>query len=350
MSFDAELAIANHDEQLMNPVYIVAGKLQREYLLPPVGEPLLDSPGGSLLYAAGGLAVWDHGVGLLSKIGEDTPRHWLRALEARQMDVRGIRILPQSLDLRSFIAYTSLTERSTSSPVSHFARRGLTFPKALLGYQPPTDVQEDRRVPDPLAPAPLDIPPDYLDARAVHICPLDFVSQSQLAATFKGGSVTTVSLDPAPGYMLPSFLRELRILLQGVTVFLPSEEELRSLFWGETHDLWEMIEALAPFGPEIIVVKRGPQGQLLYDVPGKHRWEIPAYPARIADPTGAGDAFCGGFLAGYLKTYNPLEAVLHGNISASLAIEGSGPFYPLDVLPGLAEARLTALRDRVREV
>ncbi|MGC8856365.1 MAG: carbohydrate kinase family protein, partial [Anaerolineae bacterium] len=297
-----------------------------------------------------GLVVWDQGVGLLSKIGEDTPRHWLRALEARQMDVRGIRILPQRLDLRSFIAYTSLNERSTGNPVSHFARRGLIFPKSLLGYQPPAESQEDRRVPDPLAPAPSDIPLDYLDARAVHICPLDFVSQSQLVATFKDGSATTVSLDPAAGYMLPSFLRELRILLQGVTVFLPSEEELRSLFWGETHDLWEMIEALAPFGPEIIVVKRGSQGQLVYDALGKHRWEIPAYPARLADPTGVGDAFCGGFLAGYLKLYDPLEAALHGNISASLAIVGSGPFYPLEALPGLAEARLQALRDWVREV
>jgi len=41
---------------------------------------------------------------------------------------------------------------------------------------------------------------------------------------------------------------------------------------------------------------------------------------------------------------------LHGSISASLKIEGSGPFYPLDVLPGLAEARLNALQQLAREV
>jgi sugar/nucleoside kinase (ribokinase family) len=70
----------------------------------------------------------------------------------------------------------------------------------------------------------------------------------------------------------------------------------------------------------------------------------------MADPTGAGDAFCGGFLAGLKKTYDPLRAALHGNVAASLAIEGTGALYTLDVAPGLAEARLDALTDLVREV
>jgi sugar/nucleoside kinase (ribokinase family) len=131
---------------------------------------------------------------------------------------------------------------------------------------------------------------------------------------------------------------------------MPSEDELRSLFWGETHDLWEMIEAVSPYGCEAIVVKRGSYGQLVYDVPGKHRWEIPAYPARLADPTGVGDAFCGGCLAGYQKTFHPLEAALYGSISASLKLEGSGPFYPLDAMPGLTGARLLALKELVRKV
>ena len=37
-------------------------------------------------------------------------------------------------------------------------------------------------------------------------------------------------------------------------------------------------------------------------------------------------------------------------IAGRLKIEGSGAFYPLDVLPGLAEARLHALKDLVRKV
>lgn len=330
--------------------FIIAGRLLREYLLPPVGRPLLDSPGGSLLYAAGGLALWDGSAGLLSRVGEDLPRKWVHDLKVRGFDVSGIRILKQSLDLRSFIAYNDIDDRTSNNPVTHFARRELTFPKSLLGYQPPPDPQADPREPDPAAPSLTDIPKGYLDARAAHVCPLDFVTQSQLIAALKGGSINTVCLDPSPGYMLPAFKKDLHMLLQGVTAFLPSEQELRSLFWGETHDVWEMVEAVSIYGCELIVVKRGGQGQLVYNVLSKRRWEIPAYPARVADPTGAGDAFCGGFLAGYQKTYDPLEAALHGGVAASLKVEGSGPFYALGVLPGLAEARLSALRELVREV
>jgi sugar/nucleoside kinase (ribokinase family) len=69
----------------------------------------------------------------------------------------------------------------------------------------------------------------------------------------------------------------------------------------------------------------------------------------VIDPTGAGDAFCGGFLAGFRSTYEPVDAALHGNISASLVIEGGGPFYALDALPGLAQARLEGLRGMARK-
>ncbi len=327
----------------MEPNYIIAGRFSREYILPPVGQPLLDTPGGDLLYAAGGLAVWEKGAGLVSRVGEDLPRQWLRNLQERGFDPRGIRILPQSLDLRDFIAYTDFEHRSRSSPVSHFARREMTFPKSMLGYQP-------NQSNAPRNPTVSDIPREYLYTRAVHLCPMDFTTQSQLTAAFKAGSVSTISLDPLPETMSPSLFKDLRILLQGVTLFLPSEEELRALFWGETHDLWEMIEAISTHGCEAIIVKRGSYGQLVYDVAGKHRWEVPAYPARLADPTGAGNAFCGGCLAGYQRTFHPLEAALHGSISASLKLEGSGPFYPLEVLPGLAEARLQALRELVRKV
>ncbi|HUH99342.1 MAG TPA: carbohydrate kinase family protein [Anaerolineales bacterium] len=332
----------------MQPTFIIAGRLAREFLLPPAGPPLLDVAGGSLLYAAGGLTVWEKEIGLLGRVGEDYPRAWLKVLEGRGLDLRGIRILPQGIDLRSFIAYNEKFEVSRGAPVSQFVRRGLPFPKSLLGYQRPPEVQKDAKKPDPLAPLPVEIPRDYLEARAVHLCPLDFMSHNQLAHIFKTASVGTITLDPSPGYMSPSFYKELRSILSGLTAFLPSEEELRALFWGETHDLWEMASALGSYGCEIIVVKRGARGQMVYDVGGKHKWEVPAFSSRLADPTGAGDAFCGGFLAGYKKTYDPVQAALYGNISASLKVEGSGAFYPLETLTGLAEARLHALKGWVR--
>jgi sugar/nucleoside kinase (ribokinase family) len=111
-----------------------------------------------------------------------------------------------------------------------------------------------------------------------------------------------------------------------------------------------MAEELGRFGCEYIVIKRGASGQMLYDATTKKRWEIPAYPSRLEDLSGAGDSFCGGFLAGYQKTFDPLRAALYGNISASLTVEGCGAFHALEALPGLAQARLESLSGLVRQV
>jgi len=225
----------------------------------------------------------------------------------------------------------------------------LPFPKSLLGYQPPSDADDRKTIP-PASPRPADIPPDYLNTHAAHLCPMDYMTTSRMLSTFRQANVTFLTLDPSAGYMTATSLDDMRSLLQGVTAFLPSEEELRTIFWGRTDDLWQMAETLGSFGCEFIVVKRGAHGQMLYDTVSKKRWEIPAYPARLDDPTGAGDSFCGGFCAGYQKTFDPVQAVLHGSISASLTIEGSGAFHALDALPGLAQARLDALSGQVRQV
>ena len=334
----------------MEPTYVVAGRMTREYVLPPVGHPLLDVAGGSVLYAAGGLLPWADKVGVVARVGEDFPRPWLKDIQARGVNTEGIEILPESLDVRAFHAYSQDFEVTHGLPVSQFVRRGLSFPKVLLGYQDPSRVEKDERKADPLSPVATAVPASYRDARGVHICPLDFVSHNQLTNIFGTGSVGTLTLDPSMGYMSPGFLRDLRVIVNRLTAFLPSEEEMRGLFWGITHDLWEMAAAVGEYGCDIIVIKRGAHGQCVLDVKGKHRWTVPAYPARRADPTGVGDAFCGGFLAGWRQTYDPVLATLYGNVSASLKLEGSGAFYPLDVLPGLARARLEALKDLVQEI
>ncbi len=334
----------------MDVPLVIAGQLRRQYLIPPEGKPLLDKPGGNLLYSAAGARLWVNQVSLLGRVGEDYPYDWLRSFQQKGMDVRGVKIVPAPMDLRSFLVYLDARNFQCTNPVSHFARLGLPFPKGLLGYQPPKNEQDNRTRANPDSPKLSDIPADYRVAKAAHLAPLDLLTHSQLATAFRHGGVAHVTIDPGPGYMNANYLNDLRSLLQGITAFLPSEEEIRNLFWGRTHDLWEMAETLASFGCDIIVIKRGAHGQYVYDRSRNRRWEIPAYPSNYNDPTGAGDAFCGGFLAGYAATLDPLQAALHGSISASFAIEGSGPFYLLDSMPGLAQARLASLADMVRQV
>lgn len=328
----------------MDIQFVVIGKLTREFLLPAVGQPRLDVAGGSLLYAAAGLGVWEAGIGLVGRVGDDYPRAWLNDVKSRGFDTSGVHILPQKLDVREFTAYTESFEANRVNPVSHFARRQMTVPKSLLGYQP------DKKPDEALKLTVRDIPDEYLTARAAYLCPMDLITQTQLIAGLKRGQVHSFILDPSPVTMTPTSRRELPALLNGVTAFLPSEVEMRNLFQAETHDLWEMAEAISLYGCEYVVIKCGSHGQVLYDSDTKRKWEIPAYPSRVEDVTGAGDAFGAGFVSGFCRNYDPLEGVLRGNISASLMLEGQGAFHPLDVMPGLAEARLSALRDMVKKI
>ncbi|HIE24915.1 MAG TPA: carbohydrate kinase family protein [Anaerolineales bacterium] len=329
---------------------LFAGRLNREYILPVEGAPILDRAGGSPLYAAGTAAVWEKEIALLARVGEDYPNQWLENFNKKGIDTEGVQIIPGSLDLRSFRAYSENRELFRTNPVKHFAERELSFPKALLGYRPPEKREKFKTVRHPATPLATEIPDKYLQSKALHIAPLDFNSQGQLLTKFRTVNLKIITLDPSPRYMTPNRRQDLRLFLDGLTAFMPSEEELRQLFWGETHDLWEMAEELGEFGCLFIIVKRGRKGQLLYDVNAKKRWQLPAYTSRVADPTGAGDAFCGGFLAGLAQSDDPLRAAARGNVSASLSMEGSGPFYPTEILPGLAHARLDALIGLVREV
>jgi sugar/nucleoside kinase (ribokinase family) len=335
------------------PLYLVLGRLTRDYVLLPSGEPLLDIPGGSALYAAVGLAIWEPQPppALIARVGEDYPQDWLENFQQHGLNVQGVRVLPEAVDLRTFTAIINRTTRYVDDPVAHFARLGLPFPKALLGYRAPQgQVMDSRTRLLPVSLRPADIPETLMDANAAHLCPLDYLTHSLLPALMRQAEFTTVTLDPSPGYMNPAYWGDVPALLTGLTAFLPSEDEMRSLFQSRTNDLWEMADALSAYGCEIIVIKCGERGQLLYDAATRSRWEIPPYPARFSNPIGAGDAFCGGFLAGYRRTYDPLQAVMYGNISASLVVEGNLPTYALGALPGLQEARLEALRQLVRKV
>jgi ribokinase len=334
-----------------SPRYLVFGKLTRDFFILQNGKVGLDIPGG-LLYAAVGLAVWEPQPppGLVARVGEDFPTAWLEEFQRRGFDARGIRLLPEAIDLRNFYVYMDRSTRLVDDPVPHFSRLGVPFPRALLGYRLPKAQPDSRTQLTPLSIRQGDLLPDFLDASAAHLCPIDYLTQTLIPAVLRQNGFTTITLDPSPGMMTSIFWDDIPAVLTGLTAFLPSEHEIRDLFLGRSSDIWQMAEALAAYGCEFIVIKRGESGQYLYDAASRQRWEVPSYPARTVNPAGAGNAFCGGFLAGYRRTFDPLLAVLHGNIAASLVVEGIGPFFALDALPGLAEARLDALRETVRRI
>src|ERR1035437_1869730 len=111
--------------------FLIAGQLRRDYILTNDGKVFQDIPGGNLLYSAAGLGVWERDTGLIGRVGADYPVEWLEKAARYGFDRRGVRFLPDPLDLRSFIAYADPDIRLVDNPISQFARRGLPFPKSL---------------------------------------------------------------------------------------------------------------------------------------------------------------------------------------------------------------------------
>lgn len=326
--------------------YIISGLLSRTTIVTADKRIWVDQPGGSALYAAGGLGLWDSSIGIMASANTDYPREWLDDFENRGLDIHGIRYIDDSSDMRQFFAYKDTGEPDRGAPVSIFRNLQAPLPREILGYVPGETQLDSRNRPARNTLRPGDIPPEYLDATAVHFCPTDFLTHSLIPGFLRQGQVQTITIDPSPGYMNKTFWDDIPQVVAGITAFLPSEEEVYSLFEGKTRDLREIAATLAGYGCEFVVIKRGQLGVLLYEHASRTFREIPAYPVQPIDPTGAGDAFCGGFLAGLRLKYDPFEAALMGSVSASFKIQGSGPFYPMDSLPELVEARLNILREK----
>src|SRR5665811_1052699 len=127
--------------------FLIAGQLRREFIITPAGKPVLDIQGGNLLYAAAGCSIWEPGIGLLGRVGENYSHEWLDQIAQKGFDSRGIHTIAEVLDQRSFFAYTDIDTCHTDNPVSHFVRLGMPFPKNLLGFSSQAQVQDSRTSP-----------------------------------------------------------------------------------------------------------------------------------------------------------------------------------------------------------
>ena len=122
---------------------------------------------------------------------------------------------------------------------------------------------------------------------------------------------------------------QLTEVIKRVDILLMSEEEVRQ--YTNRVSLVSGVHHLFDLGLKYVVVKQGSYGALLFSADGSF-FSAPTYPLEeVIDPTGAGDAFAGGFL-GYLSTVKSgangqysvedlRRGVVHGNIIGSFVCE-----------------------------
>jgi ribokinase len=127
-----------------------------------------------------------------------------------------------------------------------------------------------------------------------------------------------LSFDPGALYARRG-LRALRPIIRRCNVMFPNAIETKILT-GEDYE--KGAKTLIAEGAEVVAVKLGSGGCYITDRNESHL--IEPYSVDVVDTTGAGDAFCAGFLYGIIKGKDLVECGRLGNFVASRCISKMG--------------------------
>ncbi|MDR3574380.1 MAG: PfkB family carbohydrate kinase [Anaerolineaceae bacterium] len=295
---------------------ICLGNLTIDDVILPDKTKKLGCFGGDTIYSLLGAACWSDQLGFVAPVGIDFPQENLSSLREHGWDGRGLpqRALPS---IRNWVIYQNDNQRTwilESDPGDFYA----------------------------LSPTLDDIPADYLDARAFMLLAMDLAAQEALAPQLRKKGL--VALDPQEDYIAGNVERILA-LLQHVDIYLPSQEEVHRILGHQDYE--KACRQFAGCGVGSVVVKMGSAGSLIYERARDSFFHIPIYPSKVVDTTGAGDAYCGGFMAMYVKTGSLVDAGLAGAVSASFAIEDFGLSHMFAIDRQQAQTRFDLLKSRL---
>jgi sugar/nucleoside kinase (ribokinase family) len=254
--------------------------------------------GGAAAYVSLAAKRLDTRVSVISKVGGDFPEAYRWWLQQESIDLSGLVKDETALTTRFELKYSGLqTERTL----------------LLKGKAPPITVDDL---------------PISLKADAIHLAPIAGEISYDVAERLKSHA-DVLSLDPQglmrsfdeAGNVALKPLVDKRIL--GLVDILKSSRSEIEAATGLS-DVASAMEAVHKLGVKMVIVTLGGEGSVV-SVDGD-TYRIPAYQSeKIVDPTGAGDAFMGGFLAEYVYGENYLRCGCVGSAAASLVVEGIGP-------------------------
>jgi len=309
------------------------------------GRTSMAAPGGNALYASVGAGIWSNQVGIVAVVGYDWPAEYTRTLAHSQIDTTRL-VCQDAETMRAWTVY------EISGYRRYFSRNTEVVLLTPSPYSSvPLTAQEagafseaSRQVHLRCSPLPQDVPDSlWQNISSVHICPMRLETILAWIDYLETRPDIFVSVDILP-YPLTGNLDvpDLAKLLRRTNAFMPSEAEAESLLPG--YNPQDFCRKIAARGPQLVVIKQGDHGATVFNRATDQFMHIPPYPANVADLTGAGDSFCGGFSVGFAETGDIIQAALYGTVSASFIIEGFGGLHALDINRKQAEARLDTLR------
>lgn len=321
----------------MIPKYVTVGGTTLDWVITADGEASHRACGGNAIYSAVGARLWSDRVAVVSVVGCDYPAVYLKEMADAGIDVSGVRRIDRPHGLLFVAKYDQQGNRHLYNPRTAIAGWGSHDDHALDSHR--LSQFDPRRITPGTAfdPMPVEVPEAFWQAEAFHQAGMRIAAQGAFARSLHDRSIRC-TLDGVLTSNRGQFLEIVRM----ASAFLPSEVDVVNLLGDVAME--DALNSLSALGPAAVAIKLGRLGSIVHCARTGQRHRIPAYPTAAKDPTGAGDAYCGGFLVGWTETGDALEAALRGTVSASFVIEEFDARYALHVRRADAEQRLSELR------
>ena len=289
---------------------LVVGSVALDTVRTPFGEAR-EVLGGSATYFASSASYFAP-VSVVAVVGEDFPMEELEFLKRRDVDLAGIDRRPgRTFRWRGEYGYDLNEARTLETQLNVFAE-----------FHP-------------------QLPEGYRAHDVVFLGNIDPDLQREVLTQVRAPQLVAAD---TMNFWIQGKPESLRQTLNHVQILIINDAEARML--AQEPNLVRAAKTILRWGPRSLVIKRGEYGALSFADGG---WfAAPALPLeQVYDPTGAGDAFAGGFLGFLASTRNFDEAnlrqaVIMGSVMASFAVEA----FSLDRLRHLSYSEI---EDRYRQ-
>ncbi len=295
---------------------LVVGSVALDMVETPFGKTEKEVLGGSAVFFSAAASLLEK-VRIVGVVGRDYPMAELKRLAERGIDLAGVTVI----DGESF-RWAGKYSFDLSSRETLETRLGV-----FASFRPT-------------------IPAEWRDSRFVFLGNID--PELQLDVLNQVEKPQFVACDTM-NYWIQGKRTALLKLLERVDCLMVNDAEIRELS-GDWH-IHRAARWVIARGPKYVVIKQGEHGAILVGE-GK-TFYVPAFPLEeVYDPTGAGDAFAGGFMArlkrsGSLTNASLRLAMVYGSAMGSFAVERFSVQRFLEITDVDVAARVKAYRDLV---
>ena len=268
---------------------LVVGSIGLDTVETPFGKKI-DILGGSGIHASVAASFYGP-TAVVGVAGSDFPKKHLDFLASRQIDTRGIQILPGET-----FRWSGYYEKDMNQAHTRDTRLNVY---SLFNPQ---------------------LPNDFKAADYVFLANLD--PELQLKVIAQLDRPKFIAMDTM-NFWIENKKEVLVEVIKKVDLVLMNEGEARQ-FMG-TSNLPAAAKGLLKLGAKTVIIKKGEHGALLFSK--THHFAAPSYPQEmLRDPTGAGDSFAGGLIGYLAKTddlsdQNMRRAIIVGSVMASYNVE-----------------------------